>query len=336
MCNILENLYIGDINDACNNILKQKLNITHILTVESRPLSLQMIDGANYHYVHLLDMEDCDLLSHLPSCIQFMQQGRQHGAVLVHCFAGQSRSGAVVTAFLMKHLALSHEEALVFAKKMKPDIGPNHGFLSQLELFGEMGCELDDSHPAYKEFKLQILSSSIQNAQNPSQLIEKYLSQSKGCIDDRAVYKCKKCRHHLFAQSSVLAHVKDPSNVQIFKNKSNHHTKMVIKNKSSALKNRPAGLKISSLDECSTSLFLEPVHWMKDLIHELSGKFSCPKCSSKLGSWDWTGNQCACGKWLTPSFQVAASKVDLVTTLPHTNQPTNQPKITQTKYVFKE
>lgn len=47
---------------------------------------------------------------------------------------------------------------------------------------------------------------------------------------------------------------------------------MVIKNKSSALKNRPAGLKISSLDECSTSLFLEPVHWMKDLIHELSGK----------------------------------------------------------------
>ena len=34
MCNVFENLYIGGLDDACNQSLKLKLNITCILTVE--------------------------------------------------------------------------------------------------------------------------------------------------------------------------------------------------------------------------------------------------------------------------------------------------------------
>jgi len=43
----------------------------------------------------------------------------------------------------------------------------------------------------------------------------------------------------------------------------------------------------------------------------LSGKLYCPKCKSKLGSFDWAGSKCSCGKWVTPAFQVQKNRVDL-------------------------
>jgi len=36
--------------------------------------------------------------------------------------AGQSRSGAVVTAYVMRKLQMEVEDALEFVKKMKPDV----------------------------------------------------------------------------------------------------------------------------------------------------------------------------------------------------------------------
>jgi len=35
---------------------------------------------------------------------------------------------------------------------------------------------------------------------------------------------------------------------------------------------------------------------------EIAGKISCPnpKCSAKVGNYDWTGVPCGCGEWVTP------------------------------------
>lgn len=41
--------------------------------------------------VPLRDTEDEDLLDYLDVCLDFIDQGRKKGAVLVHCFAGVSR-----------------------------------------------------------------------------------------------------------------------------------------------------------------------------------------------------------------------------------------------------
>jgi dual specificity phosphatase 12 len=45
---------------------------------------------------------------------------------------------------------------------------------------------------------------------------------------------------------------------------------------------------------------------------ELDGRLECPKCHSKVGGYAWQGQQCSCGKWITPSFSLAKSKVDEV------------------------
>jgi hypothetical protein len=69
-----------------------------------------------YKTLPLLDIEEQDLISYLPECFEFIAEGMAgEGGVLVHCFAGVSRSAAVITAFLMwsKHLSFTAARALV-------------------------------------------------------------------------------------------------------------------------------------------------------------------------------------------------------------------------------
>lgn len=65
-----------------------------------------------------------------------------------------------------------------------------------------------------------------------------------------------------------------------------------------------------------TSYFLEPLSWMELPTDgtTLSGRLLCPnkRCGSKLGTWDWSGSQCACGAWVVPGFAVLQSRVDEV------------------------
>jgi dual specificity phosphatase 12 len=40
------------------------------------------------------------------------------------------------------------------------------------------------------------------------------------------------------------------------------------------------------------------------------GILSCSKCACKLGTWSWVGQQCSCGHWQSPAFQVPNTRVD--------------------------
>ncbi|NWX21952.1 DUS12 phosphatase, partial [Aegotheles bennettii] len=69
-------------------------------------------------------------------------------------------------------------------------------------------------------------------------------------------------------------------------------------------------------EQC-TSYFTEPVQWMEPaLLGVMEGQLLCPKCTWKLGSFSWRGEQCSCGRWVTPAFQIHKSRVDEVRTLP--------------------
>ena len=50
------------------------------------------------------------------------------GGVLVHCFAGVSRSATCVIAYLMQEKEMSFEQAFSYASKRRPVIFPNMGF----------------------------------------------------------------------------------------------------------------------------------------------------------------------------------------------------------------
>jgi hypothetical protein len=77
---------------------------------------------------------------------------------LVVCTAGMSRSATICIAYLIKHQALSFEEAFKTAKNARPYVNPNPGFLKYLVKFESQqvkkkeGCELCDLKPKTQWF----------------------------------------------------------------------------------------------------------------------------------------------------------------------------------------
>jgi len=52
----------------------------------SKPLTLEDKAGFGYKYIHALDEEDFDLLSHFDDCVEFIDDGRKAGGVFVHWY----------------------------------------------------------------------------------------------------------------------------------------------------------------------------------------------------------------------------------------------------------
>ena len=61
------------------------------------------------------------------------------------------------------------------------------------------------------------------------------------------------------------------------------------------------------------SLFVQQTEWLDEIaIGRSQGKLICPKCSGRLGSFNWSGMQCSCGQWITPAFQIHKTRIDLI------------------------
>jgi protein-tyrosine phosphatase len=67
------------------------------------------------------------------SVISLIEDGMKHGAVLVNCVVGLSRSPAFVIAYLMKTQNMSLKEAYNEVRRARPKINPNSSFIRQLE-----------------------------------------------------------------------------------------------------------------------------------------------------------------------------------------------------------
>ncbi|KAL2169014.1 hypothetical protein VTG60DRAFT_6587 [Thermothelomyces hinnuleus] len=62
--------------------------------------------------------------------------------------------------------------------------------------------------------------------------------------------------------------------------------------------------------------FVEALSWMRPILEEgeLDGRLTCPnaKCSASIGRYAWQGFKCSCGEWVAPAFSLQTSKVDKV------------------------
>lgn len=69
-----------------------------------------------------------DLAPHIQAAIAFISAARARGAgVLVHCYAGQSRSAALLIAYLMASRGMSLMEAWAATRAARPCAQPNAG-----------------------------------------------------------------------------------------------------------------------------------------------------------------------------------------------------------------
>lgn len=135
MNKILDQLWLGDMSAAYNKLLLKKYGVTHILTVAS---GIPPKHQSNFVYkvVTILDSPSANLKAHFQSCIKFLKAAiEQGGTVLVHCFAGVSRSTTIVIAYLMQELGMGLTDSLMYVRKQRYFINPNDGFRRQLQAF---------------------------------------------------------------------------------------------------------------------------------------------------------------------------------------------------------
>ncbi|XP_005994121.1 dual specificity protein phosphatase 12 [Latimeria chalumnae] len=295
MISVRAGLFLGTVADLSDSERLNEAGITHVLTVDSEEPS--PLPGLRHKFVFALDEAGTDLLSALDDCVDFIQNALATGraAVLVHCHAGVSRCAAVVTAYLMKKEQLAFQDAYNKVQSVKPDVKVNDEFVRQLELYEAMGCEVDRTSIAYKQYRLQKVTEKYPELQNlPPEVFAADPTAGNQVQTSEALYRCRKCRRSLFRGSSILSHTFGTGPVAFA------HKRMVP--------------QVSGGDnkKC-TSYFIEPVQWMEPaLIGVMDGQLLCPKCSSKLGSFSWYGEQCSCACWVTPAFQIHKNRVDEV------------------------
>lgn len=257
--------------------------------------------------VPLRDMENENLLDYLDVCLDFIDRGRKEGSILVHCFAGVSRSAAVITAYLMRSERLSQEDALESLRLSCEFVCPNDGFLEQLKMFEDMGFKVDHDSAIYKRFHVKVLGDAYNRGERIDYSkfgADPGLPAGTASIETAPdgnnptpAYRCKKCRRVVAVKDNVISHIPGEGETCFEWQKQRSGNPF---NRSNEL-------------ECS-SIFVEPLQWMKTVEEgAMEGKLSCIHCDARLGYFNWSGIQCSCGSWVTPAFQLHKARVDIST-----------------------
>ena len=247
---------MGDYTATTSPQLLQRLGVLHVVSLDVvRP---ELGPGLAQLFLQISDEAESNLLELLPEAVQLMEAvvGRGEG-VMVHCRHGVSRSVAVVAAFLVAR-GWGLEAALERVREVRPQAGPNRGFLDQLGLWERMGGRLEVGDTSYIHFILQ-----------RGQLVYQGDLPRTDTKQEEKSYKCRKCRRLLALSSHVIPH-----QLGVF----------------------PSLSSPSLPSQCPSSLLLTPQPWMSssELLGSSCRRLLCPGCSSKLG-WLGLGWRCSCG-----------------------------------------
>ena len=134
---VLDRLYLGSLRAVQNKTVFDALHVSHVLTC-GRNLSphLQLPSSIQHMVLEVDDSQREPIGQHFRKAIDFIDaalQADKEGSVVVHCFAGVSRSSTLVVAYLMKTRNMSFDEAMTFVKTHRPAANPNPNFITQLK-----------------------------------------------------------------------------------------------------------------------------------------------------------------------------------------------------------
>lgn len=129
---ITNNLYLGSTCARHPDILRS-LGIKYIVTCNKEDKPYKKGEFVSFH---LLWDDDPDQIL-FPSIVEaynFMNAAINRGQkVLVHCYAGISRSASVVIFYLMMKRGWGFQKAYEYVKQRRKIVDPNDGFRNQLK-----------------------------------------------------------------------------------------------------------------------------------------------------------------------------------------------------------
>ncbi|KAJ1962490.1 tyrosine protein phosphatase yvh1 [Dipsacomyces acuminosporus] len=305
MDQITDGLYVGS-SMAENDMAKLKeAGITHILSIATH---YQPSHPSSFVYMSISidDLPEENIIQYFPECNRFISEALsgEEGRVLVHCMAGQSRSVAAAAAYLMEKDGLAADQALAMIKEKRSQINPNEGFVEQLELYYDIQFDVSPTNALYRRFLINhsanhfkdygVIENIVAGSDPTNQLQQQ---QQLRLLPSERIVRCKKCRRALVTETNILEHQAGAGQVAFSYKRRNV--------------NGTSTPHAFPQNRACSSLFVEPMEWMDGVSDGLiENKITCPKCQAKLGSYNWAGAQCSCGKWITPSFQIHRNRVD--------------------------
>lgn len=129
---VIPNLYIGSIGAALNKKGLKENEISAILCC-CDGVKQAFSEEFTYKILPLLDKDSEDIKKYFDEAAAFIHEIIESTKkVLVHCFAGKSRSTTIMMAYLIKYKKMSVKEALAAIKEKRSQVCPNSGFMKQL------------------------------------------------------------------------------------------------------------------------------------------------------------------------------------------------------------
>ncbi|KAL0098073.1 protein-tyrosine phosphatase-like protein [Phycomyces blakesleeanus] len=324
---IVPRIFLGTFSAGQSRAVLNQHKITHIVALgDFTPL----YDDKIYLNVDIMDLPGANIIQHFDETSNFIEDAyNKNGVILVHCEAGVSRSPTVLAAYFMRSKGIKPTEALEMIKAKRPIISPNNGFLAQLVLYDRLKYDVDTRHTDYRRFLVAAMAEEqkengyIQHfalAPDP-EYVSGYDSSSTNTKPYTAL-RCRKCRRVLAEADNVIDHERGQGQgafAYLKRDSSINATESAIVGLSEAGPTHdtvnkainPLLASLASSNSSCSSYFVEPMEWIHGLQNgEFNGRIECPKCCSKLGSYNWSGEQCSCGQWVTPAFMLHRKQVD--------------------------
>ncbi len=127
-------MFLGDSKDSKNHKFIDDNGITHILNVtKDEPNWFEDEGRIKYMRISILDTVNQNIATHFDTAHEFIERARLSGGkILIHCYAGISRSATIVISYLIKTRHLNAETAYQMVKIRRPIVSPNISFYSTL------------------------------------------------------------------------------------------------------------------------------------------------------------------------------------------------------------
>jgi len=125
-------LYLTSVYEAEDLDYLNQQQISAILTINSEPLKPGTPGSIVNKYLCLGDNCSTNIADYFDEIVTFIESNK---CVLVHCYAGISRSATAVLAYLMKTRNMQLDMALTFLQSKRHVICPNFSFMGQLKCY---------------------------------------------------------------------------------------------------------------------------------------------------------------------------------------------------------